>query len=165
MDIVYFDTHVTISPREMGCHLRDLMYKKLIDMYVGKCLKRYGYIIEILHFTYDREYILSRVNQYVYVKCQLEVLSITPKVGQYYYGIVKTVYPRGMFVSMINIFDTLIPLDLLEKSGYVYVPSLATFENAETRRRIIVGEIVNVELTNVHYDSKTFNCIAKLVDL
>lgn len=163
MDIVKFDTTVSISPREFGRHLRELLYRKIIDMFVGTCWKQHGFIIEILDFSYEHEFMVSRVNHCVQVVCHLEVLSTTPTVGSIYYAVVKNVYPRGVFVSLINIFDTLIPLDLLEKSGYVFshtpVPS---FRNAQTGRWIAVGDMLNVELVNAHYDSKTFNCIARV---
>lgn len=162
MDTVNIDTHVIISPKEIGCNLDDLILKKLQHMYVNKCIKKYGYIFDILDYKYDKSIVTSRVNEYMFVNCHVTILSVTPKVGEIYYGIVKIVYPQGIFVSLINIFDTLIPFDCLKRAGYTFIGN--SFSRGDNDI-ITQGQTLNVKVTAISYDKKNFNCIADIVDI
>lgn len=163
MDTINIDTYIIVSPKEVGCDLNNLIHKKLNEMYVNKCIKKYGYIFEILDFKYDKSIITSRVNEYMFIKCQVKILSVTPKVGEIYYGTVKIVYPQGIFVSLINIFDTLVPFDCLKKAGYTFTGN--SFTNQDTKHTIVQGSTLNVKVTAISYDKKNFNCIADIADV
>jgi DNA-directed RNA polymerase subunit E'/Rpb7 len=159
MDTINIDTYIIISPKEIGYDLNKLIEKKLQDMYVHKCIKKYGYIFEILDYKFDDRIMTSRVNEFMYLKCQVTMLTITPTVGNVYYGTVRIVYPQGIFVSLVNIFDTLVPHDCLKKAGYTFTGG--AFTNG--KNTIIQSSVLNVKVTAINYDKKNFNCIADLV--
>lgn len=161
MDTINIDTFITISPKEVGCDLDKLILKKLKETYVNKCIKKYGYIFDILDYKYDKSIITSRVNENMFIKCQVTILSVTPKVGEIYYGIVKIVYPQGIFVSLINIFDTLVPFDCLKRANYTFTRN--SFTNGI--HTISQGCVLNVKVTAISYDKKNFNCIADIVEI
>lgn len=160
MDIIDIDTFIIISPSEVGKNLNTLIGQKLQNTYVNKCIKKYGYIIEIKEFSHDNNILISRVNQYMYLKCQVKMLTITPKIGEIYYGTVQIVYPQGIFISLMNIFDTLVPFEYLKREGY-------TFQNGYfiNDKNVVIkqGGIINVKIIDIHYDKKNFNCIAELI--
>lgn len=161
MNTVNIDTFITINPKEIGCDLDALVLEKLKETYVNKCIKKYGYIFDILDYKYDKSIITSRVNENMFVKCQVTILSVTPKIGEIYYGIVKIVYPQGIFVSLINIFDTLVPFDCLKRANYTFTGT--SFTNQQ--HTISQGCVLNVKVTAISYDKKNFNCIADIVDV
>lgn len=161
MDTINIDTFITMSPKEVGCDLDKLILKKLKETYVNKCIKKYGYIFDILDYKYDKSIITSRVNENMFIKCQVTILSVTPKVGEIYYGIVKIVYPQGIFVSLINIFDTLVPFDCLKRANYTFTGN--SFTNGV--HTISQGCVLNVKVTAISYDKKNFNCIADIVEI
>lgn len=160
METIDVITHVTILPNEIGTDLKTLVQKKLDNMYVKKCIKKYGYIIEILDYKCDDMLMLSKVNQFMYLKCNVKLLTLTPKVGEIYYGFVKIIYPQGIFVKIMNIFDTLIPLESLRKNNYVY--KFDSFVNEQTGHCVKKDNFVNVRVIDINYDKKNFNCIAEL---
>lgn len=161
MDTININTYITLSPKEVGCDLDALILKKLKDTYVHKCIKKYGYIFDILDYKYDKSIITSRVNENMFIKCQVTILSVTPKVGEIYYGTVKIVYPQGIFVSLINIFDTLVPFDCLKRANYTFTGN--SFVNGS--HTITQGCVLNIKVTAISYDKKNFNCIADIVDV
>lgn len=161
MDSIEITTYIIISPDEIGKNLNELIESKLHEMYVNKCVKKYGYILEILEFKHDNDIIISRVNQFMYLKCKVKILTITPKIGEIYYGTVRVVYPQGVFISLVNTFDTLIPLDSLKKNGYTFTGN--SFINS-TGDKIIKPEcVLNVKVIAINYDKKSFNCIAEIL--
>lgn len=160
MDTINIGTYIIINPKEIGKNLDALIKKKLYSLYVNKCIKKYGYIFEILHYSYDKNIITSRVNEFMYVKCNVKILTITPKVGEIYYGIVRIVYQQGIFISLVNTFDTLIPFESLKRAGY-------TFINGSFIKGIHIitkNSILNVKVTAINYDKNNFNCIANIID-
>jgi len=163
MNTININTYITLSPKEVGCDLDALILKKLKERYVHKCIKKYGYIFDILEYKYDKSIITSRVNENMFIKCQVTILSVTPKVGEIYYGIVKIVYPQGIFVSLINIFDTLVPFDCLKRANYTFTGN--SFLNSVNQHIISQGCVLNVKVTAISYDKKNFNCIADIVEI
>ena len=161
MNTIDIDTFITINPKEIGSDLDTLVLQKLKDTYVNKCIKKYGYIFDILDYKYDKSIITSRVNENMFVKCLVTILSVTPKVGEIYYGTVKIIYPQGIFVSLINIFDTLVPFDCLKRANYTFTGT--SFTNQQ--HTISQGCVLNVKVTAISYDKKNFNCIPDIVDI
>ena len=88
------------------------------------------------------------------------MLTITPKIGEVYYGTVRVVYPQGVFISLVNTFDTLIPLDSLKKNGYTFINN--TFTHSPSGKIIKPECILNVKVIAINYDKKNFNCIAEI---
>lgn len=155
------ETNVRLTSHDLKkTKLETILKEKLDEMYLKKFTKQYGYVLEILDFDYSSDNILSRINQDIFVKCNVKVVSIIPEIDKIYYGIVKFIYPQGVFIKLLNIFDTLIPFDYLNKSGYIF--DNGTFVNKDTKHIISKESIVNVNVVDIKYDNKTFNCIAKL---
>lgn len=155
------ETNVRLTSHDLKkTKLENILKEKLDEMYLKKFTKQYGYVLEILDFDYSSDNILSRINQDIFVKCNVKVVSIIPEIDKIYYGTVKFIYPQGVFIKLLNIFDTLIPFDYLNKSGYIF--DNGTFVNKDTKHIISKESIVNVNVVDIKYDNKTFNCIAKL---
>ena len=165
MDSIILNTQVRLVSSDLNHpKIQNTLQSKLNDMYLHKFIKQYGYILEIVSFTYDRNIFLSRINQDIFVNCVVELLTIIPKIGEIYYGIVKIVYPQGIFVKLLNIFDNLIPSEYLHNLGYVF--NNGRFMNScsdSIVTPIDKDTYINMEIIDMKYDNKTFNCIAKLV--
>lgn len=158
------DTNVRLTSQDLKrTRLETVLKEKINDMYLNKFTKQYGYILEILDFGYSSDNILSRINQDIFIKCSVKVVSIIPEIDNIYYGIVKFIYPQGIFIKLLNIFDTLIPFEYLNKLGYTF--NNGTFVNNEKEKCITKESIVNVSVVDIKFDNKTFNCIAKLHEL
>lgn len=163
MNSITINTYVILSPNELDKNLDSIIMEKLNAKYANKCIKKYGYILEVEEFKHDSNIIVSRVNQDMYVKCSVKILSIIPEVNQVYYGIVKIVYPQGIFIRLLNIFDTLIPYEVLNKKNYKFVAG--SFVHQVDGTVISTGSFVNVKIVDMNYNKKNFNCIAELVDI
>ena len=115
------DTNVRLTSQDLKrTRLETILKEKINDMYLNKFTKQYGYILEILDFEYSSDNILSRINQDIFIKCSVKVVSIIPEIDNIYYGTVKFIYPQGIFIKLLNIFDTLIPFEYLNKLGYTF---------------------------------------------
>jgi DNA-directed RNA polymerase subunit E'/Rpb7 len=162
MDTVIIETQMRLTSKDLKqTKIRNILQEKLNEMYLQKFTKQYGYILEIIGFTFNKDTILSRINQDIFIKCKVELLTIIPKIGEIYYGIVKIVYPQGIFIKLLNIFDTLIPYEYIAKLGY-------SFHNGEFVNgadKITKEKYLNVKIIDMKYDNKTFNCIAELCDI
>lgn len=164
MDSITLNTQVRLVSSDLNQpKIQNTLQSKLNDMYLHKFIKQYGYILEIINFTYDKNICLSRINQDMFVNCVVELLTITPKFGEIYYGIVKIVYPQGIFVKLLNIFDTLIPSEYLHNLGYIFNNGRFINSSDSTVAPIDKDTYINMEIIDMKYDNKTFNCIAKLV--
>ncbi len=162
MDTVIIDTQMRLTSKDLKqTKIRNILQEKLNEMYLQKFTKQYGYILEIVSFKFNRDTILSRINQDIFIKCKVELLTIIPKIGEIYYGIVKIVYPQGIFIKLLNIFDTLIPFEYLSKMGY----SFYNGEFVNGTDKIGKEKYLNVKIIDMKYDNKTFNCIAELCDI
>lgn len=163
MNNVNMETYVTLNPNELGEDLDKIIMEKLNAQYLNKCIKKYGYILKVENFKHNNNIILSRVNQDMYIKCDVEILSIIPEIDQIYYGIVKIVYPQGIFIKLLNIFDTLIPYELLQKQNYKFING--SFINVNNNHTISINNYINVKVIDMNYDKKNFNCIADIIDV
>lgn len=163
MNSININTYIILSPNELDKNLDNVIMEKLNAKYANKCIKKYGYILEVEEFKHDSNIIVSRVNQDMYVKCSVKILSIIPEVNQVYYGIVKIVYPQGIFIKLLNIFDTLIPYEVLNKKNYKFVAG--SFVHQVDGTVISTGSFVNVNIIDMNYNQKNFNCIAELVNV
>lgn len=163
MKTININTYIILSPNELTKNLDDIILDKLNAKYSNKCIKKYGYILEVEEFKHDCNIIMSRVNQDMYVKCNVKILSIIPRINQIYYGIVKIVYPQGIFIKLLNIFDTLIPFEFMTKKNYKFVNG--SFVHQINGHVISVESFVNVKIIDMNYDKKNFNCIAELIDI
>lgn len=162
MDTVIIETHMRLISKDLKqTNIRNILQEKLNEMYLQKFSKQYGYILEIINFKFHKDTILSRINQDIFIKCTVELLTVTPKIGEIFYGIVKIVYPQGIFIKLLNIFDTLIPCEYLIKLGY----SFYNGEFINDTNKISKGKYINVKIIDMKYDNKTFNCIAELCDI
>lgn len=164
MDTISVDVHVVIHPHEIGQPLGHMVRDKLRDTYVNKCVKKYGYILDMVECTHDKDMMISRVDETMVVKACAKLLVIMPCPGLRCYGVIKMVYEQGVFVSLYNIFDTLIPLDYLTRAGYVYDSASQSFVRATPFSVIACGVMVNARVTNTNYEQGKFNCIADIVD-
>lgn len=157
------ETNIRLTPNDLKVDkIETILKSKLDDMYLKKFTKQYGYILEIIDFEYSKEHIISRINQDIFVKCNVKVVSIIPEIDKLYYGIVKFIYPQGIFIKLLNIFDTLIPFEYLNKLNYKFINGV--FINQKTQHQIAKENMVNVVVIDIKYDNKTFNCIAKLYE-
>lgn len=160
METIIVDTYVKLKAYHLSqSNVKPLIKNLIEEIYLKKFIKQYGYVIEIRDFSFNENFVLSRINQDIFVKCKVELLCITPKIDSIYYATILCIYPAGVFVKVLNIFYTLIPIEYITRDGY-------NFLNGEfihnTRTSLKKGDIVNVKLVDMKYDNKTFNCIAQL---
>ncbi len=163
MNTIIINTNIRITSNDLKqSKIKTIVQKKLNDIYLYKFTKQYGYILEILDFKSNKDTILSRINQDIFIKCNVEMLVVLPVINDIYYAIVQQIYPQGVFIKLLNIFDTLIPFEYLSKLNYSFINGEFVNINGS---RIYKQAFINVRVVDMKYDNKTFNCIAELCEV
>jgi len=134
-------------------NIKNFISKQLVDT----CTKEHGYIFGIDRIENKHSITLSRSNSSCVIRPIIYIKCFKPKVGDVINTIVTTIFQQGIFTTILNVFNCLIPSECLD--DFVYKDNI--FVNKKDVE-IKTEQTLSVEITAVQYDKGAFNCIAKL---
>lgn len=156
--IVNIDQKVSIDPKFLDSNISYHLLQKIRSM-EGKCTFDYGYIITVNKIVELGENIIAPANSLVVYNVKYEADTIKPEKGMELRGEICMVFQHGVFVDILKKLKVLIPVASLE--GYTFTGD--SFVSKEDDENIKVGSEVNIRITIVKYDKKSFSCIGELI--
>ncbi len=156
MDTLKLKLLVEISPEYMIKNINSYIQQELYNKYKGNCYKNIGYIIDILDYKLEDNYINDINNKLVFVtKCNVKTLK--PVIGKYIDCKITMIFNHGIFCEKSNL-KLLIPVTNL--NSYHFDNKKKNFSKPGTILK--KDDIISVKITNIRYNKHNFNCIGIL---
>ena len=151
MNIQTIDKRIIIEPALLNDDVKKLIKQKIMK---EQCTERYGYIIDIIDII-SYSTLLSRNDGSNIVNTKVKVNTFTPFIGLCCKSVVNMIFPQCIFAEYMNIKIVIPASELLnfEYNNQVY---------KKDEFVIKIGDILEIEITNVRYKNKNFSCIGKL---
>lgn len=118
-----------------------------------------GYVTEILSVVIDGNE--TQIDGRIRLYTTIEFMTVLPTIGEILHPKVGMLLQTGIFCMMHNNISFLVPP--VSTLGYKLKGDV--YYNNETNNTISVGDIIPVEIVDTRYEDKTFNCVAKLVEV
>ena len=156
MDTLQLRLLVEISPKYMIKNIDPYIKKELNNKYKDNCYKNIGYIIDIIDYKIEDNYINDISNNLVFVTI-CKTLLLKPKIGKIIDCNITMIFNHGIFCEKSNL-KLLIPISNL--SSYHFDNKKKNF----SKPGIILkkDDMIQVIITNIRYSKHNFNCIGIL---
>lgn len=150
---------VSIEPKFLDSNIAYHLLQKIKRNMEGKCTLDYGYIITVNKIVELGKNMIAPANSLVVYDVKYEAETIKPEKGMELNGEICMVFPNGVFVDVLNKLNVLIPVSSLD--GYTFFND--SFVSDKDEDNIKVGSNVNIRITMVKYEKKSFSSIGELV--
>jgi DNA-directed RNA polymerase subunit E'/Rpb7 len=151
--------NVVLQPNELGGNLAEVVAKKICDTYENTTTKDEGYIFQISKdIRILGNHISPSTGYEIIFKVKFSANVLKPEVGTVVEGRVIIVDERGIFISVEDKMNVLIPNSRL--SDFEFDKKRNEFKSEEGRS-IKTGDMVKATIVAIRYDKK-FNCIGEL---
>lgn len=143
-------------------HLFDIL-KKQVEK---KCTRDDGYISELTEITHVGDIHITPANTEAVVDVHYKARVITPIIGEVTQGTVTKNSQFGIFVTINQMMQVLIPISKMRKIGNVnYSQQNTTFTISTEDETIEIseGDFVDVCIDDFSFEHNRFACIGSLV--
>lgn len=147
---------IRLNASELRPNINDIIFRKLKEHYIGTCTYKYGYIIDVLKITKIIDNTISNINADVIINLEFEVNTILPKIGLELKGTICMVCPEGIFVSIIDKFNILIPKSRLDNFQYV------NNQFIKDDNYLFSGKQIDIKIDVLKYENNNFSCIGSI---
>lgn len=145
-----------IAPVDLG-RIRDKVSAN-IQQQVWTCSQERGYIISIDKILWETATNhLSRTTGACILTIQFLAQALKPSVGSMYNGIVRNVFPEGIFVE-VHTMSVLIPYSEIPEWKY----KDASFVHLTADEIIRINDYIQVRITACRYKDSAYQCIGIL---
>lgn len=145
---------ISLEPVYIDHNIKTNIFERIKETTKDDCYEDHGYILGI-----EKVNTITPIYDNVFeVKFDANVLKF--EIGDKTYAKVCMVFPDGIFLIAFDKQRILVPYSYL--TDYTFNTLQSSYIRTKDGKEIKEGDIVNVEITNVKYNRKQFNCIAKL---
>jgi hypothetical protein len=97
---------VIIEPQYLDHNLHIYLEKKVKDSFIGKCLKKYGYIVDVIEILKSKSRITSSDSTIVW-DLEFKIKSLFPEVGKKYktFSFINTFVFEKFKSSLFNLYE------------------------------------------------------------
>ena len=132
--------------------------EKLDNIYLGKCTKKYGYIIDYAIVDYKVD-VLSRITCYPICNVTLFLWYRKPKIDKLFRNS-KIINISNMLISTKShdLIDIIVIKSNLEKKGFTYDKNTWKSKNQVLK----IGGEIDIKITKMKYDVDNYLCVGEL---
>lgn len=153
---------VVLSPEDLHKDITKVLAEKIKAKYENSVTKDDGYIFKIAdQLKIVSNHISSSMTSEIIFHVKFFAHILKPEVGNILDGKVIIVDERGVFVTIEDRMNVIVPATRLD--GYVFVKSKNAFSDPQGNV-IENGVFVKVEIIATRFEDKKFNCIGKIVN-
>lgn len=149
--------NIVLTPSELGGDVHDVILQKICNTYENSITKDEGYIFQI---NRDMKILSNHISPgtgyEIIFKVKFAANVLKPEVGSVVDGRVIIVDERGIFISVKDRMNVLIPCSRL--TDFSFDKKSNEFKGP---RQIKTGDTVSATIVAIRYDKK-FNCIGEL---
>ena len=151
--------NIVLTPNELGGDVHNVILQKICNTYENSITKDEGYIFQINKDVKILSNHISPGTGYeIIFKVKFSANVLKPEVGTVVEGRVIIVDERGIFISVEDRMNVLIPNSRL--TDFSFDKKKNEFKSEEGRT-IKNGDTINATIVAIRYDKK-FNCIGEL---
>tara|TARA_Y100000389_G_C17397240_1_gene483270 strand:- start:520 stop:1014 length:495 start_codon:yes stop_codon:yes gene_type:complete len=151
---------VSINSKYLDSNISHHLLKKIEENMEGKCYLDYGYIIKVKNIIDIGSNIISPSTLMAVYTVKYEADVIKPVKGLILSGKICMLFKQGIFVNILDKMKVLIPENNIE--GYKFNDDIFVSED-EDKDDLVINTNVEIEITMVKYEKKSFSCIGKFL--
>ena len=91
---------ICMEPKYLDSDIDKHILKKLKDVYVNVCSKRYGYILTVNRIQTFNDNCISSASHGINFNITFEINTIRPEVNKIFSGIVCMIISKGIFINI-----------------------------------------------------------------
>jgi len=152
--------NIIVYPSELGSDLESFLVKKIREKYENTITKDEGYIFRVGDGVRILSNHISPGTGYeVVFKVQFNANVLKPEIGDIVEGRIIIVDERGIFVSVEDRMNVLVPVSRLNDFSFDKHKKEFTGSSGKSLK---LGNEIKTKIVAIRYDKK-FNCIGELV--
>lgn len=113
---------------------------------IGTCTKEDGFICDVRNIELLKNSRVSRISGDVFFTVKYESVSLKPSKGHIYHSTIIRIFDEGFFCQFKNI--------------RIFVPNTETMQH----KVFNVGDTMKVEITNIRYEDRQYQCIGHYLE-
>lgn len=162
------DQKISIEARYLDSNLLSHIFNRIRELYEKKCLKKYGYILEIQELISVKNNVISAATSCAIFDVSFQARTLKPEKGDQFTGIVFLCLEIGLLVDILDtktkneIMRILIPEKRLK--GYIF-DNVASIYHQKLNDKILTiepGMNINVIIEQIKYEKCKFHCIGSI---
>jgi DNA-directed RNA polymerase subunit E'/Rpb7 len=156
---------VSLDAKYLDHNLPIHLLNRVRELFEKKCVKKYGYVLEIQSLSSVNGNIISSGTSRANFDVSFNALTLKPEKGSEFEGTVCMCLESGVLVQIQNVMRVLIPDQQLELLGFTFDNVAKIFARSVNGKvsTVEAGMLVNVKITQIKYEKRQFHCIGKLM--
>ena len=154
------ESRITLPPENLDNIYMDEIFEKLCSITKNHCNNEYGFILKVNKIIAIKDNFISNVDCEIIFTVIYEAETLKPEIEKDFDGFVCMIFHGGIFVSVKNKFEVLIPISKLE--NFVYNGNTKTFAKA-SGETICEKDPITVKITGLKYcTDKKYKCFGQI---
>lgn len=151
---------ICIEPEFLNGDIKKHIFNKAVSTWVGKCTKEDGYILKIHSIKKIINNHITPSTTSIIFELLLKAEVMKPEVGMKVEAKVDLVDPQGIIVYTDEKLKIFVPS--INFGDYEFDDAKNAFVNEKEKKKIKLGDRINVKITAIRYEKSKFDCIGEL---
>ena len=152
---------ICLDPQDLDQNLKLSLLIKAKEIWVGKCTKEDGYILEVVDIAEILDNFISPATTSILFTLKLVAKVLKPEIKKCFNTCVTMVLQQGIFTLCEDILNILVPISQL--IGYDFDGTKGVYKSTLDPENVIsIKTQIQVEITAIRYEKNKFTCIGKL---
>lgn len=163
LKLITLERKITLEPEYLDCNFKRHVWDKIVKVCLNTVNKDTGHIVGIRKIMKIMDNKISNVNSEIIFTVKFKADVLKPEAGKIFEGVVHIIFGSGIFVSIQDKFQVLIPeYKLRDKYTLNIVDKI--FENKEDPSdNIECKQIRSVKIIDLRFTKQNFQCVGELV--
>jgi len=161
MESQIIEKKICLESKFLDKNIMKNLFLKLSELTNDNCSKEYGFIIKINKLIEIVDHKIGRANidNIFHVKFEASVLK--PRKDVIVQGKVVMIYEDGIFISILNRQNMLIPRSKL--NNYNFQKDKTSYIHNNTGNTITINSIIKAKIITAIYNNNSYSCFGYIV--
>jgi DNA-directed RNA polymerase subunit E'/Rpb7 len=161
MKTTIIEKRISLEPKYLHHNILDSLLSKIKEETENECNKLHGHILSINKIVEITNHEISRLDTNNIFQIKFEANTLKPEPDSILEGEVCMIYKDGIFISVMNKQNVLIPTMYLQ--DYIYDEIQDNYKHKTTIDTIKEGDTIRVKITASQYNKNNFSCFGSIV--
>lgn len=164
---VHMRTRICLNPGELNGFYQETVLAKARRQYDNTCRKNIGYIDRVVRIlSIDHQEIMKIIPDVIFL-ITMQVRAYMPKPGDCVTMRINFIFNHGIF-GVFEKIKILVPIQLCEEEweqkqeGSSSNSLLYMVHRKDPQQKIVMKQLVTVELERIRFEKDNYSCLAKL---